>query len=214
MHDWHSAEYVAQWISSDVTRDEERRAVLERVARLLPFAPDDPIHVLDVGAGYAMLTREVLQRFPNAHVVLHDISEPMFEHARERLGEHLDRTTFVLSDLRDPGWSEGLGPFDAVVSSIAIHNVREPPVIRRVYADIRRLLGPGGCFYNIDFVPLAGPLTARAGGRRPEFPRAGEVASLSVQLAWLLEDGFDEADCLLRVDGQTLLAGFVAGEEP
>ena len=119
-HDWHSAEYVDHWISSDVTNDDERRSWLRRVAALLPFPKDQAIRVLDVGAGYALLTREVLDEFPSSTAVLHDFSEPMFEHARERLSDAVDRISFVAGDLRDPDWTDGLeGTFDAVVSSIA-----------------------------------------------------------------------------------------------
>ncbi|HEY0723162.1 MAG TPA: class I SAM-dependent methyltransferase, partial [Pyrinomonadaceae bacterium] len=50
-----------------------------------------------------------------------------------------------------PGWSKKLnGPFDAIVSSIAIHNVREHATIRSIYAESFDLLKPGGCFLNLD----------------------------------------------------------------
>lgn len=215
MHDWHSAEYVDHWISSDATNDDERRSWLRRVAALLPFPKDQAIRVLDVGAGYALLTREVLDEFPSSTVVLHDFSEPMFDHARERLADAADRISFVAGDLRDPSWTSGIeGTFDAVVSSIAIHNVRDPAIIKRVYADIRPLVAPGGCFYNIDFVMPAGPLAAGAtwGERAGAFPEGDpeELPTFRGHFNWLLAAGFDEADCLFHLDSQTLVAGFVA----
>ena len=61
------------------------------------------------------------------------------------------RVKFIQSDLSKPGWSKKLkGPFDAVVSSIAIHNVREHATIRSIYGETFDLLNPGGCFLNLD----------------------------------------------------------------
>ena len=140
-HDWHSTEYVDGWIENDVTRDAGRRPVLRKVAELLPFEKDAAARVLDVGGGYGMLTREVLEEWPNSTVVLHDFSEPMFEQARARLGPLVDRVEFVRADLRDPPWADAVdGPFDAVVSSIAIHNVRDPDRVRAIRDEIRQLV--------------------------------------------------------------------------
>lgn len=214
MHDWHSADYVDRWISGDYTKDDERRPWLRRVAELLPYPVEESIRVLDIGAGYAALSREVLDTYPSAQMVLHDFSEPMFEHARSRLADVADRVSFVAADLRDPGWTRALdGDFDAVVSSIAIHNVRDPAIIRRIYGDIRPLVRSGGCFYNIDFVMPAGPQAGRVllGDRGAGLPTGspGELPNLEGHLAWLRAAGFDEADCLFRVDAHTLMAGFV-----
>lgn len=212
-HDWHSAEYVDRWISSDATKDEDRKPWLRRTAALLPFEQEQKIRVLDVGAGYAMLSAEVLAAFPSSHVVLQDFSEPMFGHARQRLRADGDRTSFVACDFRDPNWTNAFdGPFDAVVSSIAIHNVRDVDVIQRVYADIRTLVAPGGCFYNVDFMSPAGPLSARAvlRGRRQFVSGTKDIPSVEAHLRWLRDAGFDEVDCLFRVDTQALVAGFVA----
>lgn len=212
-HDWHSADYVDHWISSDATRDDERRAWLRRVARMIPFDREEELRVLDVGAGYGMLSREVLDAFPASHVVLHDFSAPMTDHARQRLADAADRISFVVADLRDEGWTDGIdGPFHAVVSAIAIHNVRDTAVIRRIYADIRPLVAPGGCFYNMDFVMAGGPSSARALGHRGTYPeRTDDLPTLANHLAWTRDAGFDEAECLLRIDGQTVVAGFVSG---
>jgi tRNA (cmo5U34)-methyltransferase len=188
-HDWHSTDYVDDWISSDVTRDRERRPILRRVAELLPFERDAEIRVLDVGGGYGMLTREVLDEFPNSRVVLHDFSQPMIDQARERLGGLLDRVEFAQADLRDPAWVDAVdGPFDAVVSSIAIHNVRDPERIRTIYSEIRPLLTAGGCFANLDLV----------------FPGALE---LETQLDWLRAAGFHDVGCRFEYEHQALLIG-------
>ncbi len=189
-HDWHSAEYVDGWIDNDVTRDAERRPMLRQVAELLPFARDAEVRVLDVGGGYGMLTREVLEELPNSRVVLHDFSEPMFDQAHARLGLLVERVEFARADLRDPSWVDAVhGPFDAVVSSIAIHNVRDPARVHAIYGEIRPLVADAGCFANLDLA----------------FPGGLEVAT---QLGWLTEAGFHDVRCVLEYEHQALLVGF------
>src|SRR5581483_4239386 len=125
-HDWHSREYVDDWIDRDVTRDNVRRPLLQEMLRLAPFASDAEINVLDVGAGYGLVSEQVLRIFPRAHLTLQDYSVPMFEHARSRLRLHSSQLSYVLADLRDPAWTSELqSPFDLVVSGLAIHNLRE-----------------------------------------------------------------------------------------
>lgn len=148
-HDWHSASYVHEWIAG--YEEQDRDATLHRITHLIPFEPDAAIRVLDVGGGWGPVTEVVLDTFPRAQVVLHDFSEAMLEDARRRLARHGAAVSFYLGDLLSSDWSKGLaGPFDAVVSSIAIHNVRFPDRIRAIYREIFPLVGIGGCFINLD----------------------------------------------------------------
>lgn len=160
-HDWHSRDYVDQWIDKDVTRDAERRPVLSTMMSFAPFAKTDAIRALDVGAGYGVVTAEVLRAFPKAQVTWQDYSRPMQERARENLIEDAGRLSFVVSDLASASWSKKLGgPFDLVVSGIAIHNLRDQPTIFRCYGAIRKLLAPGGCFLDYDYFRYAGGVDA------------------------------------------------------
>ena len=55
---------------------------------------------------------------------------------RKRMKDLKGRVKYVLCDFSKPGWSRKIkGPFDAVVSSIAIHNVRSPDIIRAIYSE-------------------------------------------------------------------------------
>src|ERR1700689_2478203 len=102
VHDWNSASYVERWITNDVTHDADRQPVLRRAVQLLPIETDQPVRVLDVGGGYGMLTREVLEAFPRSTVVLQDLSQAMLDQASNRLADYAARITFVQADLRDP----------------------------------------------------------------------------------------------------------------
>jgi tRNA (cmo5U34)-methyltransferase len=150
MHDWHSHRYAHEWIDR---QDDDSRVYLRHITHLLPFDPEDDIRVLDIGAGYGALTRLILDAFPHSRVVVHDYAEPMLRQARDYLSAASDAVTFVRGDLLDENWHRDIsGGFDAVVSSIAIHNVRRPGRIRAIYRDVFSLVSPGGCFFNVDYV--------------------------------------------------------------
>lgn len=158
-HDWHSSDYVAEWITRDVTRDGERRPLLQHMLSFAPFPREVALEVLDVGAGYGVVSEEVLRAFPAARITLHDYSQPMLDRARQRLADHSRRLRYVLCDLTDPSWPQQVGgPFDLAVSAIAIHNLRDTAKIFACYRAIHNLLRPGGCFLNCDrFVEGVGP---------------------------------------------------------
>jgi hypothetical protein len=83
---------------------------------------------------------------------------------QERMEHLAGRYEYVFCDFSRHGWSDYLtGPFEAVVSSIAIHNVQSPNIIRGIYEDAFGLVKPGGCFLNFD-------------RPRPSLGRSNEVA--------------------------------------
>ena len=174
---WREPGFVSEWVSKDDERPNDRVQPMRDALAATPYAQDEVIAALDVGAGHGLFASEVLRAFPNAVVTLQDVSEPMFELARERLADQIPRLRFVRSDLSTRGWtSEVGGPFDLAVSSIAIHNLYDEGLIAQVYKDIHDLLKPGGTFINLDHV-------RRVGG-------------VDGQTAWLREAGFAEVDCI------------------
>jgi len=155
-HDWHSEDYVEEWLSSDVTHDAERRIALRAILEDLDIDRDTVRSVLDVGGGYGLFTAEALEVFPHATAVVHDFSSPMLTRARTYLARFGSRVSFHVADLYDRKWSHDLDqPFDLVISAIAIHNVRDPDVAHDVYTEIGTLLRPGGALLDVDFVAPA-----------------------------------------------------------
>jgi len=150
-HDWQSTDYVAGWIDHDVARDPERRPLLQRMLSSVSFPRHAELEVLDVGAGYGVVTEEVLNALPKAHVTLQDYSRAMLDQARRRLAGHADRLSYVLADLMDPAWPQHVGgPFDLAVSAIVLHNLGSQEKIFACYPAIHGLLRPGGYFLNCD----------------------------------------------------------------
>ena len=89
---WREQEFVDNWVTRDDGRQDQRGPMMEAAVSAAPFPTEQAIKVLDVGAGYGLLTKHLLERYPNAKVTLQDVSEPMFNHAKQRLAEYANRT--------------------------------------------------------------------------------------------------------------------------
>jgi tRNA (cmo5U34)-methyltransferase len=168
--------------------------------------------VLDLGAGTGLLAAMVVRALPEAEVVLLDGAAGMLDGARERLG---DRAGYVVDDLVD---ELPEGPWDAVVSALAIHHLADEDK-RALFARVHDALEPGGVFVNAEQV--LGPTPAldavyverhhaaalALGVTEEEWNGALErmahdrCAPVAEQLAWLAEAGFADVDCPWR-DGR------------
>jgi tRNA (cmo5U34)-methyltransferase len=173
--------------------------------------------VLDLGAGTGLLARRVAAAQPQAELVLVDAAPAMLEEARAALG---GRASYVVADLADP---LPAGPWDAVVSALAIHHLADEEKLA-LFHRVAGALAPGGVFVNAE--QIAGPspffdaLNARwheasaraAGSDDAEWAGAEErmsfdrTASVEAQLAWLREAGLD-ADCLFKHHRFAVLVG-------
>jgi ubiquinone/menaquinone biosynthesis C-methylase UbiE len=191
-HDWSSQKYVSQWATRQDTREADRQKIFRLMAKTVPHDKDAPIRILDVGAGYGALAQFMLNYFPNATAVCHDGSTEMAKLGRERMAPLKKRVKYVLSDLSKPGWSKKIdGPFEAAVSSIAIHNVRSHETIRSIYGEVFSLVAPGGCFLNFDRM----------------------TPSLEEQLKWLRAAGFEKVKCFWDGGRRALVGGFHRSEK-
>jgi ubiquinone/menaquinone biosynthesis C-methylase UbiE len=150
-HNWTSSEYVSKWAKGQDPKEIKRQEAFSLLADTIPYEKSAPIKILDMGAGYGALTKFLLERFPNATAICQDGSEEMAKLGRERMKHLTGRFEYVLCDFGKHGWSKLVpGPFEAIVSSIAIHNVGSPNIIRGIYEDTYTLVKPGGCFLNFD----------------------------------------------------------------
>ena len=190
------------------------------VVDVLSLSAQPPRRVLDLGAGTGLLSARIAEAFPDTEFELLDGSEPMLAEARVRLGDAV--AAVHVADMADP---LPAGPFDAIVSALAIHHLTDADK-RHLFSRAREALVAGGVFVNAEQV--AGPtdeLTAiynsiwerdcRAlGATEEELDGARErmrhdrCVDVGSQLAWMREAGFGAADCVYKSWRFAVLAGF------
>ena len=178
------------------------------VMKLLAFPPSAHIRVLDLGAGTGILSRMIADAFPNARITLVDISSEMLALAKQSLGTN-PRIRYLQANIALLAMP---GEFDAVVSALAIHHLKDDEK-HELYGEIYKALAAGGVFVNAEQV--RGPTAAlekrydtmwlteihALGASKEEIAQARKrmaedhPATLEVQLAWLREVGFRHVDC-------------------
>jgi SAM-dependent methyltransferase len=209
---------VAEWLERQHGRVSERERQFAMVRSLIPKHPDEEFRYLDIGCGDGWLDSFILARYPRAQAVLVDGSPLMLERAKERLSAHAGHVTTAQVDLATPDWAQAFPhPIDVVVSTIAIHNLRNPLRIRELYAEVYQFLSEGGFFTNLDYVRLATPALRPLARRAANDPDAGYVArstsggnpgTIDEQLVWLRESGFIGVECFWKEFNAALFGGF------
>ncbi len=135
--------------------------------------------VLDLGTGTGETLAAVLARHGGVTAVGIDKSEGMLDAARTRLaGQRVD---LAVAELTEP---LPVGPFDLVVSALAVHHLVGPDKAT-LFTRVAAALRPGGRFVLGDVVIPTDPADAltplTAGHDRP--------STAADQLRWLVEAG-------------------------
>jgi SAM-dependent methyltransferase len=182
----------------------------EGEAELLTCLPASVGRVLDLGSGDGRLLALVRTLHPGAEGVALDFSAEMLARCRERFTD--DPVVVVEHDLDRPldDAAQLNGPFDAVVSSFAIHHVYDERK-RSLFGEVFARLRPGGVFLDLEHV--ASPTTSlhrtfleRIGVDPTDDDPSNKLAPVEAQLGWLREVGFVEVDCLWKWRELALLA--------
>ncbi|RPI40440.1 MAG: class I SAM-dependent methyltransferase, partial [Methanoregulaceae archaeon] len=159
-----------------------------------------------------LLSAFLLEKFPDARLILMDISENMLDMARKRFATRPD-TAYIVCDYSS---SELGGPYHLICSALSIHHL-SPQDKRRLFGRIYGALKPGGLFVNADqaegetpyfrqrFLDYwndflqNGPLTeAQHNEILKRRDTLDQNEKLSDQLAWLKEAGFADVDVVYR----------------
>ena len=185
---WNPDTYLAEMAAEIPGYEELQEAVVAATVGV------NATRVLELGTGTGETALRVCAEHPEVTWVGVDASEAMLARARERLPE---------ADLRLQRLEDELpaGPFDLVVSALAVHHL-DGPGKQDLFSRIARVLGPGGCFVLGDVVvpPAgdAGPIYIDWEIDKPD--------NVEDQLAWLRAAGFEAEASSVRVDLAVLRA--------
>lgn len=209
---------------------------IDTMLLLVRAAQPQPTRILDLGCGDGILGDALRLQHPEAEVVFADFSEPMLDAARKRL-RNSQRCYFMLIDYGQPGWQDGLAPFDVIVSGYSIHHQPDERK-REIYSELYALLVPGGIFVNVEHVASATPWVERRFAERfiealyvyhrdngnkksretvarEYYDRPDKAANIltpvETQCAWLREVGFVHVDCYLKVFELAVFGGVKPG---
>jgi cyclopropane fatty-acyl-phospholipid synthase-like methyltransferase len=133
----------------------ERELQIDNICDLIPPASGQQ-HILDLCCGEGILTRALLDRFPEAQVLAYDGSPTMVESVKSTLRNYGNRIQTRLFDLAAGDWRTFPWPLQAVVSSLAIHHLDDLQK-QQLFKDIHRLLSSGGVFINADVIQPVTP---------------------------------------------------------
>jgi tRNA (cmo5U34)-methyltransferase len=130
-----------EWVRGEIPHYDQLQASIADAT-----AAFDAVAILDLGTGTGETLAGVLHRHPLARAVGIDESEGMLAVARGRLEEY--DVTLAVADLLDP---LPQGPFDLVVSALAVHHL-DGPGKATLFARVAAALRPGGRFVLGDVV--------------------------------------------------------------
>jgi SAM-dependent methyltransferase len=231
---WKDTEVASAYLNERSLVIPDREKQLEIMLRVIRYAPAMPGRVLDLGCGEGILLAAVLEAYPYAKGIALDFSPRMLDQARLQLARFGLRAQTAEADLNSTRWREVVtGPFDVVVSGLAIHHLPHPRK-QELYQEIFDLLAEGGVFLNTEHVAspttlvegisndnMAEHLLARrlrdgdnvtfeevrtAFLERPD--RAANIlAPVEDQCEWLRKIGFQHVDCYWKCLEIAVLGG-------
>lgn len=188
--------------------------VAQAAAAVTPQARD----VLDVGCGAGNYTLKLLQHLPNLNATLVDLSLPMVERAKTRIGAATSgEVNSIQGDIRQIALPTG--GFDIILAAAVLHHLRSDEEWRDVFAAFYRALRPGGSLWIFDMVQSSIPAVENLMRRRyGEYLTALKDESyrdhvfayvekedtpkpLMFQLDLLREVGFDQVELLHKNSG-------------
>lgn len=127
-----------------------RSEIFQAFGRELVGVGKSDLAVLELGSGPGFLAAYLLDVLPTVRLTLLDFSAPMQQLARARLGARAALVSFVERSFKAPGWSHGLGPFDAVITNQAVHELRHKRHAAQLHAAVKEVLKPGGAYLVSD----------------------------------------------------------------
>jgi trans-aconitate methyltransferase len=155
--------------------------------------------VLDLGTGTGVTAQRVAEHHPSAEIVGIDESPAMLDRARRALPKADFRVARLEAELP-------AGPFDLVVSALAVHHL-DARQKADLFARVARALRPGGRFVLGDVIIPEDPAHVVT----PVDGEQDQPSTLADQLRWLADAGFAAHTAWLEGDLAVLVGDLPGG---
>lgn len=127
--------------------------MIEAMIACIPFEKEAIFSIIDLGCGTGAVAKAVQETYPNAQITCLDMSEEMLTLANEKLDHQakciqasFDSFTFETT-------------YDVVLSSLALHHLKDEHAHHDFYCQIYRALNDNGLFINTDVVKATSTAT-------------------------------------------------------
>ena len=215
-----------------------REEIEQALLNLIPAEPDEPFLAVEIGTGSGWLSAAVLSQFSKAQALGLDGSPEMLKKAAQLLGQYAERAELRGFRLEEPSWTDELPQTVRVfLSSLVLHHL-DGGGKRNLFARLFGQLEPGGALLFADLMEPRTERARRhfaaaweeeirrrsveihGDGRAHEFfvrehwniykypDPADKPSTLSEQLGWMEEAGFEGVDVFWARAGHALLGGY------
>jgi tRNA (cmo5U34)-methyltransferase len=213
-----------------------RQEMMAVLVAAVPFEPNEPLKILELGSGQGLLAETLLNHFSAATLTALDGSESMRHEAMVRLRRFGDRARVAPFEVAALDWWDRMFGVDVVVSSLCLHHLNDARK-RYLYKAAADRLSPRGALLIADLVDPQTPALrslaadgwdaaasrqAAALGAPELFERFVAVrwnhfrfrdaldhpAALLHHFVWLRHAGFAAVDCAWMEAGHAVFGGF------
>jgi tRNA (cmo5U34)-methyltransferase len=187
--------------------------MLEALILALPYPKTQKIRVADLGSGTGTIAKMILERYPDSILTCVDLAVNMIETAKEKLARYKN-IEYIVADFHNFNFSR---KYDAVVTSLALHHLRDDNEKKKFFKKIFNALNKNGVFYNADvvlgsnetlqnlymnkwknFMQRKIPPSEVENIWRPKYEDEDRPAKIIDQIKWLEETGFEKTDIIWK----------------
>ncbi len=177
---------------------------------LIPMERKMAFKALDLGSGPGILSRLLLDTFPNAQVTAFDISPVMLDTCKKKLWAYPNRANFISGDFTKDDFGTG---YDVVFTGLVLQHTHDEGK-RAFFKKIIGRMNPGAILLSRDIVRGTTPtlsleyerlwrLYMRAQGEDgtlwySKFQAQDPPATVEDQTRWLRDAGFIDVGCHWR----------------
>lgn len=187
--------------------------MLEALTNALPHPETQKIRVADIGSGTGTVGKMILERYPNSILTCVDLAANMIELAKNKLTKYKN-VEYIVEDFYNYNFDK---KYDVVVTSLALHHLRNDNDKKEFFKKIFDALIKNGVFYNADvvlgssetlqnlymnkwkeFMQKKVALSEIENKWCPRYEDEDRPAKVIDQIKWLEEIGFQKIDIIWK----------------